>query len=279
VAIVSLLSAKGSPGVTTLAVGLSLAWPVARPGRRSICVDADPVGGDTAAGVLRGAAPADAGMLALATARGVAPLSAVDAAAVRLAPDDSARVIPGVPDAARSSALGLAWDVLVAASDQQGTPDPADPVGPGPSPAGPRVVGPDLVVDAGRVDPDGPVAPWLADSDFVALVVRPTLPAVAAAHRFAAAWSAIGAASAAVPLGLVVVDAPSDYPPGEVAAVVGADLLGVVPFYPAAARVHSDGAGPGRAFARSGYARALLRLARDIGDRAERIGPDRVGAA
>jgi hypothetical protein len=267
VAIVSLLSAKGSPGVTTLAVGLSLAWPVARPGRRSICVDADPVGGDTAAGVLRGAAPADAGMLALATARGVAPLSAVDAAAVRLAPDDSARVIPGVPDAARSSALGLAWDVLVAASDQQGTPDPADPVGP------------DLVVDAGRVDPDGPVAPWLADSDFVALVVRPTLPAVAAAHRFAAAWSAIGAASAAVPLGLVVVDAPSDYPPGEVAAVVGADLLGVVPFDPAAARVHSDGAGPGRAFARSGYARALLRLARDIGDRAERIGPDRVGAA
>ena len=72
-AIISLLSAKGSPGVTTSVVALTMAWTSAHGGRSAVAVDADPIGGDTAAGILGGTVPSGAGILALATARGVAP--------------------------------------------------------------------------------------------------------------------------------------------------------------------------------------------------------------
>ena len=97
-ATISLLSAKGSPGVTTLTVALTMAWSTVHSGRRALAVDADPIGGDTAAGVLRGAVPTSAGILALATARGVDAHEALDSACVHLRADGSARVLPGVPD-------------------------------------------------------------------------------------------------------------------------------------------------------------------------------------
>ena len=111
-ATISPLSAKGSPGVTTLTVALTMAWSTVHSGRRALAVDADPIGGDTAAGVLRGAVPTSAGILALATARGVDAHEALDSACVHLRADGSARVLPGVPDGARAAALPLAWDVL-----------------------------------------------------------------------------------------------------------------------------------------------------------------------
>ena len=55
-ALITLTSASGSPGVTTTAVGLALCWP-----RPVLLVEADPTGGSAiAAGYLRGgAAPSD----------------------------------------------------------------------------------------------------------------------------------------------------------------------------------------------------------------------------
>ena len=55
-ALITLTSASGSPGVTTTAVGLALSWP-----RPVLLVEADPTGGSAiAAGYLRGgAAPSD----------------------------------------------------------------------------------------------------------------------------------------------------------------------------------------------------------------------------
>ena len=106
-------------------------------------------------------------------------------------------------DPARAAALELAWDTLAAARPDL---DRADE---------------DLIVDAGRVDLSRPPAPWMIDCDLALLVVRPTLPAVTAAHRFARTWRAGGAATAATPLELVVVDSPSPYAVGEVADAVG----------------------------------------------------------
>lgn len=252
-ATVSLLSAKGSPGVTTLAVALSLAWSAALPGRSALCVDADPIGGDVAAGVLRGALPSTSGLLPLATSRGVDPLEAIDSASVHLRSDGSAQLLAGVPDAARSAALGLAWDVLAAARA-----DLDD-------------IGTDLVVDAGRLDTARTLPTWLADADLALLVVRPTLPAVTAAHRLAASWAAAGTPGAGVPLGLVVVETPSAYSAAEVADAVGAELVAAIDFDPAAARVHSEGATPGRGFARSGYARSVHRLAGLVGSRLDTL--------
>jgi Flp pilus assembly CpaE family ATPase len=128
--------------------------------------------------------------------------------------------------------------------------------------------GTDVIVDAGRVDVADPLAPWLQDSDLAILVVRPTLPAVAAAHRLVAGWTAAGTTASAIPLGLVVVESPSSYRPREVAHAVGLELVATIPFDPASARVHSEGAAPGRGFARSGYVRSLSRLAGDLGHRA-----------
>lgn len=246
-ATISLLSAKGSPGVTTAAVGVSLAWSGALPGRAALCVDADPVGGDTAGGVLRGTLPTSAGMLPLATSRGVRPIDAIDAASVHLRADGTTRLLAGVPDAVRAAALGLAWDTIMQAREEL------------------VATGTDLLVDGGRVDLSRPPAPWLLDSDLAILLVRPTLPSVAAAHRLASDWMTADAATARIPLGLVVVDAPSSYRPREVAEAVGLDLVAVIPFDPSSARVHSEGADAGRGFARSGYVRALARLAGDLG--------------
>jgi MinD-like ATPase involved in chromosome partitioning or flagellar assembly len=247
VATFTLLSAKGSPGVSTLTVGLALAWRAALPGRSALAVDADPAGGDFAAGVLGGALPAGSRVIPLATTRGAKPVDAVAGAAVHLAPDGSAQLLAGVPDSTRAGALVLAWDILTAAR-----PDLADQ-------------GRDLLVDAGRVDLSRSAAPWLVSTDLALLVLRPTLPAVAAAHRFVARWSAPGAETAATPLEILIVSAPSPYREREVAAAVGAPCRAVIPFDPAHARVHSEGVAPMRGFARSGYARALVGLVGGLG--------------
>ncbi len=241
-AVISLLSAKGSPGVTTCVVALTLAWASARPGRSAVAVDADPIGGDTAAGILAGMVEPRAGILALATSRGVSPREALDSASVHLRADGSARLVPGVPDSARAAALSLAWDVVAGER------------------AGLHRDGCDVIVDAGRVGVAGPTWPWLVDSDLALLVVRPTLPSVVAAHRFAAAWPL-----RQVPLQLLVVDSASPYSPAEVTEAAGIPLLGVIPWDADRARVHFEGLPASRGFERSEYARGVRRAAADIG--------------
>ena len=262
-ATICLLSAKGSPGVTTTVVGLALAWSDAASSRSALAIDADPLGGDVAAGVLRGALSPASGMLHLATSRGVEPIDAIDAAVVNLRRDGSARLLAGVPDSARAAALTLAWDVLERASDELSRTST------------------DLLVDCGRIDRLSAPAPWLLDADLTALVVRPTLVGVAAAHRFLEAGESARATdgpSAHPPVvprpdGLIVVDAPSPYRPAEVAEVLRLPLLASIPFDPSSARVHSEGAAAGRGFARSGYSRALHGLAGTIAERCPTVLP------
>jgi hypothetical protein len=258
-ATVTLLSAKGSPGASTLAVGLALAWPTEVPGRSALAIDADPAGGDFAAGILGGVLPAGSGMIPLATARGLSPVNSVASAAVHLSRDGAARLLAGVPDSSRAGALKLAWDVISEArSELSGS-------------------GTDLVVDAGRLDLSRPVPPWVAEADIALLPVRPTLPAVTAARRFAAAWSAPGAATSSTQIEIIVIDAPSPYGPAEIARAVELPLGSVVPFEPAHARVHSEGQAPSRGFARSAYWRAISGLAASLGSRLQLPEPARDG--
>lgn len=263
-ATISILSAKGSPGVTTAVVALAVAWTWAHPTRTALAVDADLMGGDVAAGVLRGEVPPGSGALGLATARGLDWSDAIERCAVPLGPDRGARILPGVPDAARAPALRLAWDLI--------TEQRADL----------HRDGCDVLVDAGRVRvPAGEPgttrarsalageAPWLADSDVAVVMVRPGLPGVLAAHRLAADWPLIG-----TPLHVIVLDAPSPYRPAEVAEAVGLPLLGVVPYDSRSAQVYSEGSAAARGFSRSAYARATRRVADAVGslaiERAER---------
>lgn len=57
---VAVCSAKGSPGVSTACLALSLMWP-----KPMVLVDADPAGGDLLPGFFRGEQPAGRGVLAL----------------------------------------------------------------------------------------------------------------------------------------------------------------------------------------------------------------------
>ena len=66
---VALVSAKGSPGVTTSALALSNAWPEVHSDRRVLLAECDAAGGDIASGYLRGTLDASRGLLALTAQR------------------------------------------------------------------------------------------------------------------------------------------------------------------------------------------------------------------
>ncbi len=66
---IALVSAKGSPGVTTTALALSHAWPEVHPERRVLIAECDAAGGDIATGYLRGTLDDSRGLLALSAQR------------------------------------------------------------------------------------------------------------------------------------------------------------------------------------------------------------------
>jgi MinD-like ATPase involved in chromosome partitioning or flagellar assembly len=234
VTVYALVSAKGSPGVTTTVVALTRTWS-AVTGKRALGLDLDPSGGDVGAGVLRGAPPASGGVLALATRRDEPAVQAVLASSADLGAGD-ALVLPGVPDAARSAAIPLAWDVVAAALPDLGAAQT------------------DVLIDGGRLDGAQASPTWMGHVDLAVVVVRPTLPSVTAAHRLANAWPA------SPPLAMVVIEAPSPYTTREVRRALALPLVEVLPFDPSSAAVHSDGSPPGRRYRRGAYARSLDRL-------------------
>ncbi|NAZ77838.1 hypothetical protein GTQ99_20850, partial [Kineococcus sp. T13] len=105
-AIVSLCSAKGSPGVTTTALLATALWP-----RPALLLDADPAGGDVAARVPAadgGVLDADRGLLPLLTAarRGLTA-EQVLAQAQQLA--GGAQAVCGLGTPEQAAAAGPAW--------------------------------------------------------------------------------------------------------------------------------------------------------------------------
>ena len=154
-ALITLFSAKGSPGVTTTAMLLASLWP-----RPSILVDADPMGGDVALRL-----PA-AGGRALSRDRGL--LSLLPVARRGLLPDMVAQhsqvalggqpVVAGLSNPEQADAVGPLWatlaDAFAAVSDA------------------------DVVVDAGHVGARSPHRALVDRADVVVVVYRPTAPSV-----------------------------------------------------------------------------------------------------
>lgn len=161
--LVALASARGSPGVTTAALALTLTWP-----RPVVLAEADPAGGTLLPGYMAGALPADRGIRELA----VAALRGDDLAAswwgqlVDLQPPARQRLLlPGITDPAQAGALAPVWDQLAGWFTSLGRVDS----------------GQDVIADCGRLVV--PHAPWplLAAADAVLLVLPATLPGLAAA--------------------------------------------------------------------------------------------------
>jgi hypothetical protein len=149
----ALVSAGGSPGVTTAALAMALTWPSA-----AIVAECDPSGGDVLAGLLTGHVAASRGLMEHAIEAGRDGRAAAGALGAQLIPLDSARtrmLLPGLTDPRQAAGLASAWAAVAATLTAQRA---------------------DVIADCGRLDAgSGQPLAVLAAARTVALVLRPTL--------------------------------------------------------------------------------------------------------
>jgi hypothetical protein len=230
-AIYALMSAGGSPGVTTSALALALGWP-----SRVILAECDPSGGDVLAGLFAGHMPAGRGLLSLAFDAGRGPDDLTRALWPQLIELDDARermLLAGISDPRQGAGLIAAWPAL--ADMFAGLPA-------------------DVIADCGRLDAgEGPLA-VLMQARTVSLVMRPSLRQVARARPRVEMLAQLlgGLQKVAV---LLAGDGP--HPAKEISQAMGVPVIGTLPRDDKTAHVLSDGDGPrGRL-----QARPLIRAA------------------
>jgi hypothetical protein len=229
-AVITLCSASGSPGVTTTAVALALNWP-----RPVLLVEADPTGGSgVLAGFLRGTTEYDAGLIEIA----LSPLGVADALrdAVRpLAPNVT--YVAGVRAHSQAGALQDMWEplgVALAELDSNGQ---------------------DVIVDAGRLGLVGSPHPLLERADLTLLLTRGNLPALAAARSWSE--SVRKARTGWLRAGVLMIGEGQPYRASEVTKVLGLPVVAGLPDDPDAAAVYHRGASPPRHFETGSYLRAV----------------------
>lgn len=237
-----------SAGVSTTALAVACAWPTPV---HPLVVEVDPAGGTLAAALGLAGEPGLADLAAAARRDRRPGLLAEHAQPSPC----GVRVVAGPPSARQArAALRMAGDLpdLLTAS----------------------ATGADVVVaDCGRLDPDGLSAPLFAAADLALLVTRPQLPDL---HALAA-WLDTGQDHAGPRNGtmpgslagggrlVLVLCGPGPYGAGEVADALGAEVLGALPWDPAA--VAGLGQVPGRRLRSSAWWRAATTLAGAIVDR------------
>lgn len=245
--LVGLVSAKGSPGVTTATLALATQWP-----RPALVVEADPFGGDIRAGLGGGRWPASAGI-----ADAVVDLRSTNA-------DETLRRRAHRPVShgpAVLAGLGCVGQATTVPWTQIGT-------------ALGRLRGADSLADCGRFALADGVTSLLRVCDALVLVTGSSLRSVRSASRVAPVL-ADHLAPGAPRLGVLVVGPDDPYSTREIAEVCGIPALGDLPRDDRSAAVWGDGAPPGRGFDR----RPLQSAARRIAGRMYGAAPSRDGAA
>jgi hypothetical protein len=232
VSLYALISAGGSPGVTTAALTLSLGWP-----GQVILAECDPSGGDILAGLFAGHLPARNGLLALAIEAGQNPDGVAAALWPQLIELDDERgrlLLAGLSDPRQGTGLAPAWPVLAAMLAAQ----PAD-----------------VIADCGRFDtPGAGPEPVLAAARLVVLVLRPSLRQVSKARPRVEMLSQLLGEAGRLALLLV---GEGTHSPREVARALGVPVAATLPLDARAAAVLSDGIGSRRGL----QARPLIRAA------------------
>lgn len=233
--LVGLVSAKGSPGVTTSALALASQWP-----RAALVLEADPFGGDVRAGLGAGEWPPTAGLAeAVVDLRSVELHVALGRRAHR--PTEYApSVLAGLGCVGQASTLP--WSRIGAALGQ--------------------LPGADVIADCGRFAVADGVTPLLRVCDALVLVTGSSLRAVRASSRIAPLLQEeLDVRPGDQRVSVLVVAADEPYAAGEIADACGVPLLGELPHDPRAAAVWSDGDRPARGFRRSPLQRGARRLA------------------
>lgn len=223
-AIITLVSATGSPGVTTCALGLALAWQ-----RDVVLADVDAAASQAVlAGYLNGTATGGRGLTSLAQAfRDGVDLSGDLASHLISLTADGAPVrrwfLPGFARPGSARLFEPVWDELATAFDdldRQGI---------------------DVIVDAGRWGPGLPAA-LLNRTRCLVFVTRSSLRALAALRLYVTdVSSALAGAEGCFP-GLLVVGPSRPYSSGEIAKQFGLPVWAEVPWQVNDAATLSDGA-------------------------------------
>lgn len=239
-ALIALASANGSPGVTTSALGLALAWS-----RPVVLVDADPTGSRAiGAGYLRGGElPTTRTVVDLAVSLRAGTLADDLPRTVFTLPDSRVQVLAGPLNHVQAQALGSLWEPLAAAL---------------------RALernGQDVIIDIGRLGLDGTPLPLLMAADLALLVTRSNLPALVGASSWApTVRERFERAGARANLATLVVGPGRPYGERETAKVLGIPVAASLAWDPESAAVYSAGATPGRKF-QNGPLTASLRAA------------------
>ena len=224
-ALIAMVSAKGSPGVSTAALACTLAWS-----GRTLLAECDPAGGDILSGYLAGLEIPPIGLLNLAIAelRGRAA-DEFGRQVIDLDKDHPGHrlVLPGIADPVQAGTVRPTWPRLAEffAGLDRGEH------------------GYDVIADCGRLTTSTPPWPVLHRADLVLMVVRatsvrtisPAMPAVAQLRK-ELTENGRGAGS----LGLLLVgDGP--YPAADIQQRLQLPLLAELPDDRRGAQVLSDG--------------------------------------
>jgi len=243
---VVLASASGAPGVTTTALGLTLAWP----GEVTL-VDADRAAAQTVlAGYLSGRSTHGMGLQGVLQAfRERRPLAEA-LAANRL-------VLPPAPPGRGAEAAQAPARWFVPGFARLGSVDLFESVW-APLLDGARTSGVDLVVDAGRVGHRGLPPDLVGGADVVGLVCRTSLVSLAALRLHVPPLVDAGAPGR---VGLVLVGPGRPYGAREVAGQFGVPVLAEVPWEPRAASDLLEGGPLPRGWAHQSLGRSFARAA------------------
>jgi hypothetical protein len=240
VAVIAVLSAKGSPGATTLALGLALAWP-----RPTMLVEADASGGSAIlAGYLRATRRHDRGLIdvALANSLGESLPDAVEAALMPL-PGSDVRLLPGIANATQAASLSDLWSTF--GTELRRLEDDTD-----------------VIIDVGRLGAQHGADPLVPSADLIFLALRSDLPAIAATRGrlplLRADLERLG--SGADALHGVVIGPDRPYATKEIEAALHLPVLGEVAWDPNGAAVLSHGANGKRSLRGGRLNRSLAAL-------------------
>ncbi len=254
-AILTLTSAGGSPGVTTLAVGLALTWP-----RPVLLADADPGAHQSVlAGFLAGRVAANGkGLLRIAEAhRDRRPLrEVVIDQTLPLAEDDGTRrlFLPGFTKPGSAAHFGAVWPDLAETFDRLADVDV------------------DVIVDAGRLIPPGLPPALVERSAVTALVVGSSLRAVMSArvHVPMLREQSRADTGSGRPPGLIVIGEHRPYARSEIAKALELTALHALPHDPPTAAHLSDGTPRHRRFDTSPLVRALADASAQLAEALQR---------
>lgn len=225
-AIFVLVSAGGSPGVTTTGLGLALTWP-----REVLLADCDRHPNQAVlAGYLRGVPAGGRGLSGLAQTYRAQLLATSERLVDQTVPLDAnptrpRRFLPGFTNPGSAVLFDRFWPQLVAQFDDLHAHQS------------------DVLVDSGRLEADGLPEPLLARARKVLVLTRSDLPALAALRIHLPDLRAAVAASTAE-LELVVVGGGRPYPATEIAHQLELPLAADLAWDPTTAAVLSQGDPP-----------------------------------